>query len=133
MMPPGSMVWRCAARDVWSWPVAAAARRDGPRGVALQYAVRTGATGRRSVAVHAAPLLDAAAEELHGTTARQVAPLPAAPRGGPSLVVGPLVGLPVQLRPLGRDLLSVGPTSPCSPQSRRHQEKTLQRQCRAEA
>jgi len=92
----------------------------------LQYAVRTGAAGRRSVAVHVGPWQAAAAGEPRGTPVRRVAPWPEAPLGGPSPAVAlldepwqvvPLVGL---LRLLGRDLFPLGRTSRCSPQLRRH-------------
>jgi hypothetical protein len=109
------------------------AQRDGSQVVALQYAVRPGATGRQSVAVHAGPWLDAVAREPHGTPARQVAPWPGAPLGEPWPVVVPLDGpwqvvlldgLPAQPRRLG--LFYLGRTSRCLPQLRRHQEKMLQ-------
>ena len=69
---------------------------------------------------------------------RRVAPLPGAPLGAPSPVVVPLDGpwqvvldgLLAQLRPPG---LLLGRMSRCSPQSRRHQEKMLQRERIAKA
>jgi hypothetical protein len=109
--------------------------------VALQYAVRPGATGPRFAAVHAGPWLDAVAREPRGMPVRRVAPLPEAPLGAPSPVVVPLDG-PWQVvlldgplaqpRLLGRGLL-LGRTSRCSPQSRRRQEKMLQRERIAKA
>jgi hypothetical protein len=118
--------------------------------VARQRAVRLVAVARRSAGLHAEPWLDVAAREPHGTLVRRVAPWPeapqdepsrAAPLGGPSQVVVPLDG-PWQVvlldgplaqpRLLGPGLL-VGRTSRCSPQSRRHQEKMLQRERMAKA
>jgi hypothetical protein len=82
---------------------------------------------------------------------RRVAPWPEAPRdepsravppGGPLQVVVPQDGpwqvvlldeLPAQPRHLGHDLFLVGRTSRCSPRSRRHQEKMLQRERMAKA
>jgi hypothetical protein len=137
-----SMVRRYAARGVSSWPVAAAVRHDGSRVVALQRAVRPVAVVRRSAGLHAEPWLDAVVREPHGTSARQVAPWPEVPLGGPSPVVVPLDGpwqvvlldgLLAQPRHLGHDLFPVGRTSRCSPQSRRHQEKMLQRERMAKA
>jgi len=91
-MSRGAMVRRCAARDVSSWPVVAAARHDGSQVAVLQYAVRTGAAGRRSVAVHAGPWQAAAAGEPRGTPVRRIAPWPEAPLGGPSPEAVPLDG-----------------------------------------
>jgi hypothetical protein len=106
--------------------------------------VRPVAVVQRYAVPRAAPSLDAASEALHGRAARQGAPLPealpdgplqAARLGGPSQVVVPPVGQPVQLLPLvGHGLfLLVGQTNRCSARSRRHQEKTLQGEHRAEA
>jgi hypothetical protein len=81
---------------------------------------------------------------------RRVAPWPealrdepsrAVPPGGPLPVVVPQDGpwqvvldeLPAQPRHLGHDLFLVGRTSRCSPRSRRHQEKMLQRERMAKA
>jgi hypothetical protein len=82
---------------------------------------------------------------------RRVAPWPealrdepsrAVPPGGPLPVVVPQGGpwqvvlldeLPAQPRHLGHDLVLVGRTSRCSPRSRRHQEKMLQRERMAKA
>jgi hypothetical protein len=82
---------------------------------------------------------------------RRVAPWPealrdepsrAVPPGGPLPVVVPQDGpwqvvlldeLPAQRRHLGHDLFLVGRTSRCSPRSRRHQEKMLQRERMAKA
>ena len=109
--------------------------------MALQRAVRLVAVARRSAGLHAEPWLDVAARESHGTPVRRVAPWPEAPQDGPSWAA-PLDGpwqvvlpdvLPAQHRPLGRDLFPVARTSRCSPRSRRHQEKALQRGQRAEA
>ena len=134
------MVRRYAAPDVSSWPVAAA-RRDESRVVALQYAARPAAVALRYVAPHAGPSLDAVVGEPHGMPARRVAPLPEALLGAPSPVVVPLDGPwqavlldgPLaQPRLLGRGLL-LGRTTRCSPQSRRRQEKMLQRERIAKA
>ncbi|WP_247838587.1 hypothetical protein [Bradyrhizobium sp. 200] len=114
----------------------------------LQRAVRPVAVARRSAGPHAESWLDAAAREPRGTPVRRVAPLPEvrrgvpwpeAPLGAPSPVVVPLDGpwrvvlldgLLALLRPPG---LFLGRTSRCSPQSRRHQEKMLQRERIAKA
>jgi hypothetical protein len=82
---------------------------------------------------------------------RRVAPWPealrdepsrAVPPGGPLPVVVPQDGpwqvvlldeLPAQPHHLGHDLFLVGRTSRCSPRSRRHQEKMLQRERMAKA
>jgi hypothetical protein len=70
-------------------------------------------------------------------------PLPVVvPQDGPWQVVVPQDGpwqvvlldeLPAQPRHLGHDLFLVGRTSRCSPRSRRHQEKMLQRERMAKA
>jgi len=83
-MCSGALARRSVAQGGLSWLVAAAARHDGSRVVALQYAVRPGATGPRSAAVHAGPWLDAVAGEPRGTPARRVAPWPEVLRDGPS-------------------------------------------------
>jgi hypothetical protein len=54
------------------------------------------------------------------------------PQDGPWQVVL-LDELPAQPRHLGHDLFLVGRTSRCSPRSRRHQEKMLQRERMAKA
>ena len=91
--------------------------------MALQRAVRPGATVRRYAAPYAEPWLDAVTGEPHGTLARRVAPLPEVPLagplpevrlGGPWPVVVPQVGLPAQPRHLGRGLFLVGRTNRCS-------------------
>jgi hypothetical protein len=60
-------------------------------------------------------------------------PSRAAPLGGPSRAVVPPVGLLARPRRPGRGLFPVEHTNRCLPQSRRHQEKTLQGEHRAEA
>ena len=116
--------------------------------MALQCVVRLVAAGRRYEGPHAGPWLDAVVGEPPGTPVRRVAPWPGAPLDAPSRVVlldgpwqvvpldgpwqvVPLDGLLAQLRRL--DLVALGRTSRCSPQSRRHQEEMLQHQRRAEA
>lgn len=130
-MCSGAMVQRYAARDVLSWPVAAAARHAGSRVVALQRAVRPVAVARRSAGPHAGSLLGVVAREPHGTPVRQGAPWPEVPLGGPSRQVVLLGGLLAQPRPLGG--LGLGRKNRCSPRSRTHQEKTRQREQGAEA
>lgn len=82
-MRPGATVRRCAVRGDSLRLVAAAARHDGSRDVALRRAVRPVVAVRRYAAPHAEPWLDAVAGEPHGTPARRVAPLPEVPLVGP--------------------------------------------------
>ena len=106
----------------------------------LQCVVRPVAVVRRYVAPHAGSWLDAVAVEPPGTPVRQGAPLPEVPLDEPSRAVllggpSPVMVLPGGLRaqPGHRSLFGLVRTSQCSPQSRRHQEETLQRRRCAEA